>query len=328
MGATDPFLGLRDVPGVSHRYVTANGVGLHVAEAGAGDPVMLLHGWPQHWWMWRNVMPALAERYRVIAPDLRGFGWSDAPAPRRGRPCYDKRELATDILALIDQIGIDRPIKLAGHDWGGWIGFLIAMREPQRFERFMPMNIPPPWGDPGRFDLRRQIKALSRLGYQLPLSTPGVNRWLLSGGGRDRFKRGIVHATDNRDAWSDGSLDHFLGQFEDARRADASMYLYRTFLTRELRPIVTGKYVRGRLTVPTRMLFGADDVVVTREVIEADHSRMADDFSVEIVEGCGHFIVDEQPDLVTAGIIEWFGAGAAGPRGPDERSGATSRGPV
>src|SRR5262249_24969234 len=78
------------VEGVSHRWVRARGLDFHVAEAGEGDDVVLcLHGWPQHWYEWRHLMPALADRHRVLAMDLRGFGWSDAP-----RDGYEKENLA------------------------------------------------------------------------------------------------------------------------------------------------------------------------------------------------------------------------------------------
>jgi pimeloyl-ACP methyl ester carboxylesterase len=99
------------VEGVTHRWVQARGLTFHVAEAGGGeDPVLLLHGWPQSWYEWRSLMPALADRHRVVAMDLRGFGWSDAP--RRG---YEKENLADDVLAVLDELGIER----VGHDWGG-----------------------------------------------------------------------------------------------------------------------------------------------------------------------------------------------------------------
>jgi pimeloyl-ACP methyl ester carboxylesterase len=297
------FKGIPDVPGVTHRYVDANGIRMHVAEAGEGDPVLLLHGWPQHWWLWRKVIPPLAEHYRVIAPDLRGFGWSDAP-----KDGYDKREMAGDVLALIDALDVEQPIKLAGHDWGGWIGFLLAMRQPERFERYMALNIAPPWGDPGPLDPKAQLKAFSKLVYQVPLSTPGINRWMLAGGGRSRLKNGVIKATTNREAWADGSLDVFLDQFKEPARAAATMHLYRTFLTRELPQIALRKYVDGRLTVPTRMLFGAGDVAVSLDMVTADHSSMADDFSVDVVPDCGHFIVDEQPQLVAERMLAWFGA--------------------
>src|ERR1044071_10138677 len=81
-----------ELDGVTHSYVDVPGARLHVAEAGEGSPILLLHGWPQHWWTWRKVIPALAESHRVICPDLRGFGWSEAPAGP-----YEISELAADM---------------------------------------------------------------------------------------------------------------------------------------------------------------------------------------------------------------------------------------
>ena len=77
------------VPGVRHRQVRAGDLEMHVAEAGEGDPIVLLHGWPQHWYLWRDVIPLLAPHGRVICPDLRGFGWTDAPdsTTRRSSSC-------------------------------------------------------------------------------------------------------------------------------------------------------------------------------------------------------------------------------------------------
>ena len=86
---------LPELPGVEHRFVDAGGLRVHVAEAGSGDPLVLQHGWPQHWLAWSKLIPALAEDYRVICPDLRGLGWSDAPPEG-----YEKEQLASDLLAL------------------------------------------------------------------------------------------------------------------------------------------------------------------------------------------------------------------------------------
>src|SRR3954451_6876530 len=118
-----------EVRGVTHRRVDVGGVRLHVAEAGEGPPLLLLHGWPQHWWCWRALFARLAEDHRVIAPDLRGWGWSDAPPGD-----YAKRTFAADVLALMDHEGIDRA-NVIGHDWGGYTGFLLALEHPERVER-------------------------------------------------------------------------------------------------------------------------------------------------------------------------------------------------
>ncbi len=295
-----------EVPGVSHEFVSAGGLRMHVAVAGPEDgaPVLLLHGWPQHWWLWRKVMPALAEAgYRVYAPDLRGFGWSEA-TPKFAD--YSKQNLANDILRLIDALEIDRPIRLAGHDWGGWTGFLLCMREPQSFDRFLALNIPPPWGDPGPFDLKTNLKSLAKLRYQLPLSTPGLSRWTQAGGGKNILYNGVKDGTENQDAWKDGALKVFLDQFQDPKRSRATMMLYRRFLLTEMPKVASGKYAPGRLTVPTKLLFGMNDVAISPDVILADHSKKAENLTVETVDDCGHFIVDERPELVTEKMLEWF----------------------
>lgn len=294
-----------EVEGVEHLYINAGGLRMHVATAGPedGPPVMLLHGWPQHWWLWREVIPALAgEGYRVYAPDLRGLGWTEAT----DRICdYDKRQFARDIIALLDALEIDK-VRLAGHDWGGWTGFLVSIMAPERVDRYMALNIPPPWLDPGPFDLMKTLKALSRLGYQVIMSTPGLSRFAQAGGGRKILADGVVKASKRREVWDNGVLDVFLDQFQDPKRSRATMYIYRRFLTAELPQIQLGKYVPGRLTTPTKLLFGLDDVAIDPAVLDADHSKFADDLEIDRVPDCGHFIVDERPELVIEKMTEFF----------------------
>jgi pimeloyl-ACP methyl ester carboxylesterase len=91
------------VAGVRHRFVPAGGLNFHVAEAGEGEPVLLLHGWPQHWYAWRLVIPALAERYRVLAVDLRGFGWSDIAWEG-----FEKENMADDVANVMAALEVDR----------------------------------------------------------------------------------------------------------------------------------------------------------------------------------------------------------------------------
>jgi pimeloyl-ACP methyl ester carboxylesterase len=112
---------------------------MHVAEAGVGDPVLLLHGWPQHWYCWRRVIPRLAADHRLLCADLRGFGWSDAP-----RSSYSKQELADDVIALLDALELDR-VRLVGHDWGAFVAFLAALRAPDRFSELLALSMIHPW---------------------------------------------------------------------------------------------------------------------------------------------------------------------------------------
>jgi len=117
--------------------VRVNGVRLHALTAGEGRPMVLLHGWPQTSYAWRKVIPALAERFRVVAPDLRGMGHSDKPASG-----YDLRTVATDIYQLVKALGLDRPY-LVGHDWGGLVARRFALDWPGQAARLAVLDIVP-----------------------------------------------------------------------------------------------------------------------------------------------------------------------------------------
>ncbi|MEX2106263.1 MAG: alpha/beta hydrolase [Solirubrobacterales bacterium] len=284
---------LPDVEGVSHRYVTARGLRFHVAEAGAGEDVVLcLHGWPQHWYEWRHLMPALADRHRVLALDLRGFGWSDAP-----RDGYEKEDMATDVLAVLDELGLDR-VKLVGHDWGGWIGFLLCLRAPQRFERYLALNIATPW--PNR---RATVTEAWRFYYQWLILAPGLGYRLHRSG--KLVPKVLVGASTVREAWEPETIAAFADNLAEPDRARAAVQMYRVFNLREVLPVARGRYQDQRLTVPTLLLFGTDDAALRPSML-AGYQRHADEMRVELVPGCGHFIADERPDLVAARAREFF----------------------
>jgi pimeloyl-ACP methyl ester carboxylesterase len=283
------------VEGVTHHRVRARGLEFHYAEAGAGDDVVLcLHGWPQHWYEWRRLIPALADRHRVLALDLRGFGWSDAP-----KDGYEKENMADDVLAVLDELGLER-VKLAGHDWGGWIGFLLGLRRPDRIDRFLALNIVPPW-----IELRAVAGHLWRFWYQQVVLAPVVGYRLHRGGGFVR--RVLVGGSTIKEVWGEEELSAFADNLAEPARARAGVQLYRTFNLRETWPIARGRYADARLTVPTLLLFGEDDFALRASMLSG-YERHADDMRVELVPGCGHFIVDERSDLVIERSREFFSA--------------------
>jgi len=273
------------VDGVRHRQVRARGLDFHVAEAGEGEDVVLcLHGWPQHWYEWRFLMPALADRHRVLAMDLRGFGWSDAPPDG-----YEKENLADDVLAVLDALGIER-VKLVGHDWGGWIGFLLCLKAPHRFERYLALNIVHPW-----VELRHALPHAWRLWYQQLNLSPGLG-YLAHRSGR-YVRRALQAGVVDRSVWDEETLAAFADNLAEPDRARAAVQMYRVFNLRETLPLIRGRYAGKRLTVPTRMVFGEDDVALHPSLL-AGWEKHADNMEVELVPGCGHFIADERPQLV------------------------------
>lgn len=282
-----------EIEGVSHHRVSARGIEFHYAEAGSGDDVVLcLHGWPQNWYEWRHLMPALADSYRVIALDLRGYGWSDAPPSG-----YEKENMADDVLAVLDALGIER-VKLVGHDWGAWIGFLLALKAPQRFERYLALNILPPWTT-----MRAMAPHLWRFWYQWLILSPGIGPWLHTSG---KFvPKVLVGASVRREVWDDATLHAFSDPFTEPARANAAVQTYRVFNLHEVREIAKGKYAKARLQVPTKLLFGKGDQALKYTLLDG-YEKHADDMQLELVDGCGHFIADEMPDLVAEKAREFF----------------------
>lgn len=145
-----------ELPGVEHRFVDVRGARMHVADSGgSGPPVVLLHGWPQHWWTWRRVIELLRDDARVIAIDLRGFGWSEATL--RG---YRKEELAQDVVGVLDALALDS-VFLVGHDWGGVVGFIVCLQHPDRVRRYVVMSevqrFAPRFAEPARARAAQQV---------------------------------------------------------------------------------------------------------------------------------------------------------------------------
>ena len=277
------------VAGVEHRYELVDGVRLHYAEAGPrdGDVVLLQHGWPQHWWMWRDLIGPLSDRFRVIAPDLRGHGWSQKPAGD-----YRKDVLMRDLLGLLDRLEIER-VSWVGHDWGGYTGMLASLRHPERIERFVCLSIPHPWQQS-----RSVLEVAGSAWYQVVLSAPLLGKLAI---GRLGFPRLVLTAGREKGSYSDDELETYMAVIRDPDAVEASMRMYRHFLLHELVPALTGAFKEERLTVPTRWIVGEKDRVSGSA--DEGYREHADDMTLEKLPGVGHFLPEEVPELVRERVV-------------------------
>ena len=229
-----------EIAGAEQRTVTiqTQDVGpldIHLYEAGDGPPVVLLHGWPQDAWCWRYVIPLLADRYRLIAPDLRGFGQSGAPGSG-----YDGVTFGADALALLDALEIERA-HLIGHDWGGFAAFTAGIEAPQRVASMVVLNTIPPWvkADPRLvLELWRAwyVFAMATGGDRLVRDRPGLIARMLRG---DRVHDGISRA----------DAQAYAARLRRPESARASMLLYRSYLRAAGAVLTPVSYTH--LTLPT-----------------------------------------------------------------------------
>jgi pimeloyl-ACP methyl ester carboxylesterase len=269
------------VEGVEHRFVEVAGVRVHVAEAGAGAPLLLVHGWPQHWYEWRGLVAELAGERRLIMPDLRGFGWSDVPPGP-----IEPEVFVRDLVALLDALGLGQ-VDVVGHDWGGYSSLLLSARHPERVRRLLAVSAPSPW-----------LKVTPRLALE------SWRAWYAV-----LFAAGLMQRDDGRlAAWfmrREGIPPHdvevFAARLREPPRATATTRLYRGYL-RSLGATARGKATaEPRSTVPTLLLIGARDRAVGPK-LATGFERAGADMRVEVVPGAGHFICDTHPQLVAARV--------------------------
>ncbi|UNB54024.1 alpha/beta fold hydrolase [Mycolicibacterium sp. YH-1] len=276
------------IAGVRRSFIQARGVRFHVTEAGDPDgrPVIALHGWPQHHWAYRDLLGNPPPGLRIIAPDLPGYGWS-GPAPHR----WYKEEIATDVLALADAMGLDH-FLLLGHDWGGFVGYRMVLAAPERIDGYLVLNMAHPWQSP-----RTVLPHLWRfLIYQPMVAAAGVPLQQRT----DYLKRVIYGVGPAAHRLDPATVRVYTERFRDPVVARAARDTYRTFLLHEL-PDGARHPEKRRATVPIRALFGLADIAVHRS-LAAPKTANADDYTFEGAD-TGHFIVDERPDLVRARLI-------------------------
>lgn len=286
--------------GVEHRFVDlGDGVTIHVADAGPADgpPVMLVHGFPQNWWEWHALIgPLAADGYRVLCPDLRGAGWSSAP-----RSQYRKNEMAGDLAGVLDRLGVG-PVKLVAHDWGGPVAFILMLQHPEKVSGFFGLNTVAPWVNR---DLR-MLRHLWRFWYQIPILLPVVGPRVLANRNA-RFSRMLTSWVGAGFAPPDDDLQMYIECMRQPGHAVAGSRWYRTFQVREMARWMRGEFDDARVDVPVRWLHGTGDPVIRPDLLR-DYEDRCGDFEVELVDGVGHWIVEQRPDLVLDRLRKFLAA--------------------
>uniref|UniRef100_A0AAU3GTN1 Alpha/beta hydrolase n=1 Tax=Streptomyces sp. NBC_01401 TaxID=2903854 RepID=A0AAU3GTN1_9ACTN len=287
-----PGLPLHDLAGFTHRWVDADGTLLHAVEGGRpdGSAVVLLAGFPQTWWAWRKVMPALAGRHRVIAIDLPGQGHSERP-----EGSYDTHTVAARVHAAVEALGVST-YSLAAHDIGAWVAFSLALKYGNQLRGLALLDA----GIPG-ITLPDSIptdpeKAWKTWHFAFHL-VPGLPETLLTGREREYVDWFLKAKTLSPDAFDDAEVE----QYATALAADgglrAALAYYRD--AAESARKNHEALERRHLTVPVLGISSSHGSIPD---MAASLKPWADDITGTVVPDSGHFIPDEQPEAVAAAL--------------------------
>ncbi len=276
--------------GAASRFATVNGVRLHYVIAGSGDPVLLVHGWPETWYAWRKVIPVLASRFTVVAPDMRGYGDSERPSGG-----YDKVMVATDLRELMRSLGFDR-VHLVAQDMGGPVGYAYAASFPADVRDFVFIESAiPGFGLEASMDVAHG--GSWHMGFNM---TQSINELLVAGRERAFIEYFYRRGTLQPDALTPADIDEYARSYADGGLV-ASFNYYRTLL--EDAKVNREKLAATRLAIPVLSLAAERGL---GDFSHASIAQVADRVERRTIAGARHFLVQDQPKPAAEAILSFM----------------------
>ncbi|MEC5342922.1 alpha/beta hydrolase [Brenneria populi] len=276
---------------LTHHIAVVNGLRLHYVAAGEGEPLVLLHGWPQSWREWRHLLPELAQHYTVIAPDMRGFGDSDKPSSG-----YDKRTVAGDIRALAHQLGFS-VINLVGHDIGMMVAYEYAASYPAEVRRLAVLEAGLPGLGLEKLHDTAQFPHLWHFGF---FRAPGVAEALIAGREKKFLAHFIRQQAYDTYAVTDEELDEYADRISAPGALRAGFEHYRAFA---IDAVNNQENARRKLRMPVLAIGGNSSM---GENVGRLMQPLADNVQTAAIERCGHWIPEEQPRRLLDLLLEFF----------------------
>lgn len=286
----DPVTGGATIPGVEHHHVSLNGTELHYVSAGtAGTPVMLVHGFPETWWVFHKLIPLLSEHHRVFAPDLRGFGDSATATT-----AHDSATAAQDLSALIARLDVG-PVHLTGQDISGPSTFRVAATRPDLVRSYAAIET----GLPG-FGVETLADVTHGGAWHIGvLAAPGIPELLLAGRERAFLAQyAIPSLCATPGAFTDSDIDELARSYARPDAFNGAAGLYRSMLREgdEIRRMASRK-----LTTPVLAVGGRSG-----EFTPATLRQVAEDVSALALDGIGHYAAMEAPDRLAGGLLSFY----------------------
>lgn len=267
-------------------YVDSSGVKIHCVSKGKGPLVVLIHGFPDYWYTWREQMPALAEDHQVVAVDLRGYNLSDQPD---GIANYAMPKLVGDIRAVVEHFGRKEAV-IVGHDWGGMIAWTFAMQYPKMTERLVILNLPHPAGLTRELAENPKQAAASQYArdFQKPEAAKAVTAESLTFWVKDPAARKLYV-----EAFERSSIEGMLNYY----KANYPKPPYDQGLESAAFPTVK---------CPVLMFHGLDDTALLSSGLNQNWDFVDNELTLVTVPGAGHFVQQDASELVTKKLVNWL----------------------
>ncbi|BAZ28397.1 alpha/beta hydrolase fold protein [Cylindrospermum sp. NIES-4074] len=277
----------------THAYINTNGVKLHYVTQGEGPLMLMLHGFPEFWYSWRHLIPEFAKDFKVVALDLRGYNDSDKP---QAQSAYAMDELVKDVAGVIQGLGYQECI-LVGHDWGGAIAWNFAYAHPDMVEKLIVLNLP----HPAKFvEGLRTPQQLLRSTYIFLFQLPWLPELLLQALDYEAIAKVIQGTAVNKSAFTPADLDAYKDAAAKRGALTAMLNYYRNIVH-----LLTTKTSWRVLEVPTLLIWGANDVALGKELTYGTAAYVRD-LQIKYIANSGHWVQQEQPELVTQYMQEFL----------------------
>ena len=276
----------------THHKTTVNGIQLHYVIGGEkGDPIVLLHGWPQTWYEWRNIIPQLiANNFTVIAPDMRGLG--DSEKPQTG---YDKKTIAEDIYQLVKKLGYSK-IYLVAHDWGGPVAYSYAAAHPQDVNKMVILDTSVPG-----FGLEKAENFSKRIWHFSFHAVRDLPEKLIEGKEDTYLNWFYDYWSYNQSAITSEDREEYIKQYSKPGALRAGFEYYRaSFEDAEQNK----EYAKEKLLDMPILTIGGETGF--GNLTTTSFQKVANNVTGITLPNTGHFIPEERPNFVTKQILEFF----------------------
>ncbi|MFX1393151.1 MAG: alpha/beta fold hydrolase [Promethearchaeota archaeon] len=280
---------------MEEKYIETNGIKLHTIIIGSGEPLVLLHGFPDFWYGWRDIILGLKDKYKLIIPDMRGYNTSDKP---EGVENYTLEILVEDIKGLSESLNIGK-FSLAGHDWGGPVAWGFAEKYPELLRKLILCNGP-------HIIVWRKAVAKSKTqqkasSYILTFIKPNSAKKLMAND--FQFLKLVVFGMLKRkNALSEFDKEKYIEAWSQPGAINAGLNYYRAAV--ELMS-GTGEWT-GIIDVPTLVIHGMKDIALTPKILEG-LSDYVKDLKIVRIENASHWVMVDEPEVVISNIKEFLG---------------------